>query len=216
MSIIKKSSILSTAILCGSIMSTPASAADWLARARIINVSPNDSSSQVPAVAGSGVTVNNDTVAELDFTYMVNKNVGLELILATTGHHATGTGALAGADVGTVKLLPPTLTAQYHFQPGAKIRPYIGAGLNYTLFYKARLGAALVANGATGIDYDNSFGLAAQAGVDIDINKDWFVNLDVKYIKIDTTATITGGALAGNVNLDINPWVFGVGIGTRF
>jgi len=212
----KKLVPLSAAVLCSAFLMQSAIAADWLVRGRIINVSPDDSSTQVPTVAGSGVSVDSDTTLELDFTYMLSKNIGLELILATTKHDVTGTGPLAGADVSNVRVLPPTLTLQYHFAPKATLRPYVGVGLNYTVFYNAKLGAALVANGATDIDYDNSVGLAAQAGLDVDINKDWFVNLDVKYIKIDTTATITGGALAGAVNVDINPWVVGVGIGTRF
>ncbi len=211
----KLSALLLTG-LCSTMLAIPAQASDWLVRARVIHVSPDDSSSQVPNVAGSGVSPDSATTLELDFTYMLSPNLGLELILATTPHDVSGTGTLAGADVGKVKLLPPTLTLQYHFAPRAKIRPYAGVGVNYTHFYDDKLGAALLANSATDIDYDDSFGLAAQAGVDFDINKDWFVNLDVKYIQIDTTATISGGALAGNVNVDINPWVFGVGIGTRF
>jgi len=214
----KKVSGLVAAVICSSTFINPAfaDAGDWLVRARIINVSPNDSSGQVPAVAGSGVSVDVDTTIELDFTYMVSNNLGLELILATSKHEATGTGTLAGADVGEVRALPPTLTLQYHFNPKATVRPYAGVGLNYTRFFNPKLGAALIANGATDIDYDDSFGLSAQAGLDIDINKKWFMNLDVKYVQIETTATITGGALAGNVDVDINPWVFGVGIGTRF
>jgi len=212
----KKLATLSAAILCSTFMMQSALAGDWLVRGRIINVNPDDSSTQVPAVANSGVSVNSDTTLELDFTYMVSSNIGLELILATTKHDVTGTGTLAGADVSSVRVLPPTLTLQYHFAPKATIRPYVGVGLNYTIFYDGGMGAALKANNATDIDYDSSFGLAAQAGFDVDLNKDWFMNLDVKYIKIDTTATITGGALAGTVDVDINPWVIGVGVGKRF
>lgn len=216
MNLKKKLTALSAAMLCSTFLMQSAIATDWLVRGRIINVNPNDSSTQVPSVANSGVSVNSDTTLELDFTYMLGNNLGLELILATTKHGVTGTGALAGADVSNVRVLPPTLTLQYHFAPKASVRPYVGAGLNYTVFYNAKRGAALVANNATDIDYDNSFGLAAQAGLDIDISKDWFMNLDVKYIDMDTTATITGGALAGTVDVDINPWVVGIGIGTRF
>lgn len=214
----KKLSALLLTAACATTLTAPvlADTGDWLTRVRVINVSPDDSSGEVPAVAGSGVSPGTDTTLELDFTYMLTNNLGLELILATSKHDITGTGTLAGADVGEVSVLPPTLTLQYHFTPSSNIRPYAGVGVNYTYFYDGELGAALVANGATDIDYDDSFGLAAQAGVDFDINKDWFVNLDVKYVQIDTTATITGGALAGNVDVDINPWIFGVGIGTRF
>lgn len=211
----KLSTLFITAI-CASSLALPAFAGDWLARVRVINVSPDDSSGQVPGVPGSGVSPGTDTTLEVDFTYMLSKNLGLELILATSKHSVSGTGTLAGADVGKVSVIPPTLTLQYHFKPNATIRPYAGLGVNYSYFYDGKLGAALLANGATDINYDDSFGLSAQAGADFDINKNWFVNLDLKYVQINTTATIVGGNLAGNVDVDINPWIFGVGIGTRF
>ena len=208
--------LLTIVISNSMVMPAQAEPGDWLTRVRVINVSPDDSSAEVPGVAGSGVSPGKDTTLELDFTYMISSNLGLELILATSSHDVSGTGTLAGADVGEVSVIPPTLTLQYHFNPSSNIRPYAGLGINYSYFYDGKLGAALIANGATDIDYDDSFGLAAQAGIDFDINQDWFVNLDVKYVQIETTATISGGALAGNVDVDINPWIFGVGIGTRF
>ena len=201
---------------CYLALSAPIHADDWLVRARVIAVDPDSSSSAVPGVANSGVEPDLAPTLEVDFTRFLSQQWGLELILATTKHDIEGTGALAGADVGEVKVLPPTLTLQYHFMPTNSVRPYAGIGINYTKFYGEKLGSALIANGATGIDYDDSFGLAAQAGMDIDINKNWFFNIDVKYINIDTTATIQGGALAGDVDVDINPWVYGIGIGTRF
>ena len=217
---IKKSLLAATvATLCTVMTSESVLASDWLMRARVINISPNDNSQVVDLgdpFGDLGVAVDNDTTLELDFTYMLSKHLGLELILATTEHVATGTNDLSGASVGSVNVLPPTLTLQYHFSPGAKIRPYVGAGLNYTVFYGAKVGsAASEALEINKLSYDNSFGLAAQAGVDISINKDWFFNLDVKYIQIDTKATIHGGDFDGaTIDVDINPWVFGIGIGT--
>jgi len=213
----KKLSCLAVAALCSTAVINPvmAAAGDWLVRGRIINVNPNDSSGSLSGAPGVGVTADDDSTIELDFTYMVSDNLGLELILATTEHDVTATGSLAGASVGSVKALPPTLTLQYHFAPKATIRPYAGVGINYTVFYDAKVGSGIAGLGATDIDYDNSFGLSAQLGVDIDINKKWFFNADVKYIDMDTKATITGGGL-GSVSADLNPWVFGIGIGTRF
>jgi outer membrane protein len=188
---------------------------DWLIRGRIITVNPNDSSGTLSGVPTAGVALNNDQTLELDFTYMLSNNLGLELIAGTTKHHVTGTGSLAGADVGKVKVLPPTLTLQYHFSPGAKISPYAGVGINYTKFYNSKPGTALAAG--SGVKYKDSWGLAAQVGMDIRLNNKWFLNLDAKYIKIDTTATVTGTSSSlGSVNVDVNPWVLGVGIGTRF
>jgi outer membrane protein len=113
-------------------------------------------------------------------------------------------------DLGDVKLLPPTLTLQYHFIPDGKFRPYIGAGVNYTVFFDDDPGDA------TSIDYDNAFGFALQAGVDIGINEHWAINFDVKKIWLSTDVSVR--ALATNVKteVDIDPWLFGIGLAYRF
>ncbi|MFP3480474.1 OmpW family outer membrane protein, partial [Burkholderia sp. SIMBA_057] len=88
-------------------------------------------------------------------------------------------------------LLPPTLTAQYHFFPKERVSPYVGAGINYTLFY--REDAANKANGIglriTDTDYENRFGWALQAGVDVALTGNWSLNLDVKKIFLKTDVT---------------------------
>jgi len=196
-------------------------AGDWVVRGRIIHVDTNEDTSTIrvngASVAGSGVDVTSDTVPELDITYMWTPHWGTELILGTTDHTVYGNGTLnslggiIGADV-----LPPTLTLQYHFKPNSNIRPYAGVGVNYTHFYNEKVTGGLDAPGAK-VKMDSSWGLAFQAGVDVDINDDWFVNFDVKYIDIDTTAhfkNTTVGRAA--VDVDLQPWVFGIGIGTTF
>jgi len=198
-------------------------AGDWIVRGRLITINPDESSSAVSVggtpIAGSGVSVNNDAVPELDFTYMLNRNWGLELILGTSQHDVKGEGTAPIGGLGDIidtNVLPPTLTLQYHFLPSNNIRPYAGVGINYTHFYDENVTGGLDAAGAS-VDIDDSWGLAAQAGVDVDINKDWFVNFDVKYIDINTEANFkntTVGTVA--VDVDIDPWVFGIGIGTTF
>ncbi|MCI0507499.1 MAG: outer membrane beta-barrel protein [Gammaproteobacteria bacterium] len=199
-----------------------ADAGDWIVRGRIINVSPNDSSDDALG-AGSNTPVGVDaaTTLEVDFTYMLKSNLGLELILATTKHDITGEGNLSAlGKIAETGVLPPTLTLQYHFSPGANIRLYAGAGLNYTLFYDESTTDSLTGGlgaATTSLDLDTSFGLAAQAGVDVDISGGWFFNADIKYIQIETEATVTAdGATASTINVDINPWVFGIGVGKSF
>ncbi len=173
---------------------------DWLGRARIINISPDASSSALNLDASTENTL------ELDFTYFATKNIGLELILATKKHDITS----AGAPIGDVSLLPPTLTLQYHFDPdGLVFRPYVGAGLNYTRFYDINL-----LNGAATVD-NSSWGGALQIGVDIPLDKRFFLNFDLKKIWIDTDVklTATGATVA---NFKINPLVFGMGLGMKF
>ncbi|BBP05007.1 outer membrane protein [Sulfuriferula plumbiphila] len=176
-----------------------AQAADgnWMARVRAIHIDPYTHSSPL-----AGVDVDSQVVPELDFTYFISKNIAAELILGTARHEVT----LNGASLGKVNHLPPTLTLQWHFSPDSKIRPYVGAGINYTCFYNVDL---------AGVDLDrNSFGGALQAGVDIAVTDHGYINLDVKKVYISTKVKTTAGAYVTDV--DINPVIIGVGYGWRF
>ena len=175
---------------------------DIIARLRIADVNPQTTVNKT--LETLKVDVKNDTIPELDFTYMLTDNIGAELILGTSKHSITA----SGAEIGTVKVLPPTVSLQYHLNPQGQFRPYVGAGLNYTHFYgfKDKSGLNL------SID-KNSFGPALQIGADMPLTKSVFLNLDIKklWIKTDVKA---GGADAGT--LKINPLVTSVGIGTKF
>jgi outer membrane protein len=192
---------------------------DWIVRVRAILVAPNEKTGPVqPTFATSHTSVDNSFAPEIDFTYMATKHIGAELILATTKHHVTGENALApvGRLAGTW-VLPPTLTLQYHFMPDAHVRPYVGAGANYTIFYNTKPTSALnAAIGNTKVHLADSFGYAAQAGFDVDLTSSVFANFDVKYIDIDTRARLTTGALVNRERVHLDPLVFGVGLGMRF
>ena len=204
-----------------ALATTPAAAeqGDWLVRLRGIIVAPTEESTGVQPTFPTGtVSVDNAIVPELDFTYFLTNNIGAELILATTPHDISGEGALAGlGEIADTMVLPPTLTLQYHFNPAGKIRPYAGVGVNWTIFYNEDTKAALNnAIGATTIDLENSVGVAYQVGVDFDLNERFFMNFDVKYIQIDTTATLNTGGLINTVDVDLDPIVAGIGFGMRF
>jgi outer membrane protein len=199
----------------------PAQAAqgDWLVRLRAIMVAPNEKTGPVqPTFATSHTSVSDSFAPEIDFTYMATKHIGAELILATTKHHVSGKDALAPVGrLANTWVLPPTLTLQYHFMPDAHVRPYVGAGLNYTIFYNTKASGALkAAIGDTKVHMKDSFGYAAQAGFDVDLTQHVFANFDVKYIDIDTKARLTTGALVNRERVHIDPLVFGVGLGMRF
>jgi outer membrane protein len=149
---------------------------------------------------------------------MATDHIGAELIVATTKHKATGRGSIAAIDtVASTWVLPPTLTLQYHLAPTGKIRPYVGAGVNYTVFYAENASDALEgALGSTKVRMSDSAGYALQAGVDVDIGPRTFLNVDVKYIDIDTTARLTTAAGTNRVRVSIDPLVIGVGVGMRF
>ncbi len=186
-----------------------ADAGDWIVRLRGIQLAP-DESSRVTVIAGQ-VDVDPDEVPEVDFTYFITNNWAAELILATTHHRANDSASTLGeVDLGEVSLLPPILTLQYHFRPDAKYRPYVGAGINYTIFYNEKAPGTTV----TAISYDDSFGWALQAGIDVGINERWAVNFDLKKAYLSTDVTINNGAITADVDLD--PWIFGMGIAYRF
>jgi len=198
---------LALAMVASSAIVAPALAANdspWMVRGRAIFVAPAE---HADVSIGGDVSIDNSVVPEVDVTYFLSENFALEAIAAVTPHDVSHT---FGVDLGSAWLLPPTVTLQYHFDPkGASMRPYVGVGVNYTTFFGVDEPAGL------NIDYDDSFGLALQAGVDIPFGNGWSVNVDVKKIYISTDVSITG-AVTAEADVDINPVVFGVGVGYRY
>ena len=184
----------------------------WQVRLRGISVTANESAT-IEAIGGD-IEIKGAFVPELDFTYFFSDNWAAELILGTTNHDVKAVETAAGdIKLGDVWLLPPTLTLQYHFATEG-IRPYVGAGFNYTIFYGVDEGPV-----ADAVDYDNSFGFAFQGGIDFDLTDKWFLNVDAKYITMNTDATVDAttalGATVG-ADVDINPLVIGFGVGMKF
>lgn len=186
-------------------------AGDWVVRARAVGVLPQEDADITGAVTGSSIHIDNSIVPEVDVSYFVTPNIALELIAATTPHDVSASNTSAGhLDLGSAWLLPPTLTAQYHVTHLGVWKPYVGAGVNYTVFYKEKAAGSSISD----IKYDNSFGPALQAGVDYMVDERWMLNIDVKKIWINSDVKINGGAVRADV--DINPWLVGVGVGYRF
>ena len=157
-----------------------------------------------PLVSKTDVT--DSFIPEIDGTYFITDHIGVELIAGTTKHSVHN--SVAG-NVGSVWLLPPTLTAQYHFDPTGSIRPYIGAGVNYTFFYSAHSASFAP------ISFSNNFGWALQAGVDVPVGDGpYFLNVDAKKLFLSTTMKAAGGVVRASA--DLNPWIVGAGVGIRF
>ncbi len=199
-------------------------AGDWLVKLRLANVDPNDDSGAVflggQPIPGSGVTVDDAPTLDISIARMLTDRIALELLLdVTSKHDLTATGATLGpiGKIGDIRTLPPTLLLQYHFAPQGKVRPYIGAGLNYTNFLDEETSASLdAALGRSSLSLDDSFGLAVQAGVDVDLTSSLYLTFDLKWIDLDTTAVIRSPAGRVTVDVDVDPFVYGAGIGWRF
>ena len=166
-----KHSVIFSAILSSSAAMAGTQEGDILMRVRLIDINPQNTGQ---------VSARDKMVIDLDFTYMVSDHFGIELLLDTSSEHDV---VLAGgtADVVTTKVLPPALIAQYHASPSSAVRPYVGIGVNYTLFFDETATNVLPAN--TDVSIDASTGLVFQAGVDFDINDDWYANVDFKKMK---------------------------------
>jgi outer membrane protein len=201
-----KKNLLALAVLCA--MSSGAAFAQqadgsWLVRARAVNL---DSANKGSLGKGSALdlSINDKVIPEVDITYFFSPNIAAELILTYPQKQDVRS---AGAKIGTLKHLPPTLTAQYHFTNFSGFKPYVGAGVNYT-----RFSSVDILGGAATIDR-NSFGGALQVGVDFPITKNVYLNIDVKKVYIKTDVSVAG-VKAGNFKVD--PVLFGIGVGYRF
>ena len=167
---------------------------------------------------GGNVAVTNNLIPEIDFTYYITKNIAAELILGTSKHEVVAVNtALGNLDLGRVMLLPPTLNVQYHLYPTKNLKPYVGAGINYTIFYDQGQGKGRNA-AVTSVDYKNNVGFGFQFGFDYKINDKLYWNVDVKKLYLNTDVTV-GAALDQQVyvpaDVDLNPWLISTGIGFK-
>lgn len=196
----------------------------WKIRLRGVGVAPEEKST-IQTIGGE-VDASNTFIPELDFTYFFTKNIAAELILGTSKHDikalhsdlsAVGGPTDANVNLGSVRLLPPTLTVQYHFNQSCDnvFKPYLGAGLNYTIFYDVKQG-----NVVKDVNYKNALGYAAQAGFDLMVTDRFFINADVKRLFLKTDVTVDASNLSAGLSIpaevELNPWVLGMGVGMKF
>ena len=182
----------------------------WMVRARALNLGMDNSNStgQAPlaALPADSISVNDKTIPDVDITYFFTRNIAAELLLTVPQKQTVTINALGLGNVGTFKHLPPTLTLQYHFMPDANLRPYVGAGINYTRITGVNLRLGL------GLEND-SWGGALQAGFDYKLSNNLFLNFDVKKIYISTDVFLNGSKIS---TLKLDPLGIGVGLGWRF
>ncbi len=203
-------------------------AGDIIVRAGAITVDPHEDSGNLKfdgaAAAGTKATLDSDTQLGLNFAYMLTNNIGIELLAATPFSHEVGVKGLGGGldgKLGDIKHLPPTLSVVYYpLDSKSTVQPYVGLGLNYTTFFQEDLASTRTAQGFSNLNLDDSFGLAAQIGADFMLSDNIMLNAQLRWIDIDTEATVDGpSALAigkTKVDVDVDPWVYMVGLGYKF
>jgi outer membrane protein len=199
----------------------------WMIRLRAIVVDPRDDVT-IDQLPGGSADWSTSVVPELDITYFFTPNIAAEFILGVTRHKATGKGTVTGGaapglnmnglPIGKTWLLPPTLTLQYHFTNFGAFKPYIGAGVNYTVFFSEKAANAGGAVSITSLSVDNSFAPALQAGFDYMINKNWGINVDVKklFLRPKFDASVNNGAMTLTGKAQLDPWIIGGGITYKF
>ena len=188
----------------------------WQVRLRGVGVVTPNQSAKI-GIIGGDAQISDAFIPELDFTYFFTEHFAAELILGTAKHDVKAINTIAGdIDLGSAWLLPPTLTAQYHFYTSDEkiFKPYIGAGVNYTLFYNVKSGAV------ADVKYDNALGYAAQVGFDLMLDDTFFINVDAKRLFLSTDVTVDATNLVPGLvvpaEVDIDPWLFGIGVGMKF
>lgn len=226
--------IAATGLSLGSLGAQAYEQGDIVFRAGIATVVPGGDSDAIElptdpvTVLPGGVDVDNGTAISLIATWMMSDNWGVELLAATPFEHDIDLVDLPIA-AGSTKHLPPTVSIQWYPRGAMEgWQPYLGLGVNYTTFFSedvdselgAVLGGLLDVTSAK-LSLEDSVGLAAQAGVDIPFNDKWALNLGVWYIDIGTTADIdvtTGSGANATVSfdVDIDPWVYNIGVAYKF
>lgn len=204
-------------------------AGDIIVRAGAITVDPQEQSSAIwvgalnSDVAGTKASLNSDTQLGLNFAYMLTNHFGIELLAATPFSHDVGVkgmpSAFAGLNgqLGELKQLPPTLSLLYYpMDSGSAFQPYAGAGINYTWFFDDKLTGEAQSKGFSGLDLQDSWGLATQVGMDYRLSDKLMLNGQVRYIDIDTTGSTSFGGQKVKVEVEVDPWVYMVGLGYTF
>lgn len=188
-------------------------AGDIIVRTGTATVRPVEGSDNVLGLGS--FKVDNNTQLGLTFSYMVTDNVGVELLAATPFRHKVGLSGVG--NIAEVSHLPPTLVAQYYFgDKKDRLRPYLGVGINYTMFFDEKFNQTGKNAGLSDLSLKNSWGVAAQAGLDYNLDDNWLLNASLWWMDIDTDVKFKAGSDRQTISTRLDPWVFMFGVGYRF
>ena len=209
MRVFRSSLLLAGLIAVSQPLAAQTAEGSWMVRVRALSLTAANKSDAIPSlsVAADKITVSDKIFPEIDISYFFTKRIAAELVLTYPQKHDV---KLNDTKIGTFYHLPPTLLAQYHFLPTGVIRPYVGAGVNFTLIMKDEISVTGV--GPLTLS-DASVGAAGQVGVDVRVRPGQFLNFDVKKVMIGSDVK-AGGNKVSQVHVD--PWLISVGYGVRF
>ena len=181
----------------------------WMLRVRAVDLLFQNGQSN--ALSTLNVKAQNEFIPEFDISYFFTKNIAAELVL-TYPQQVNITAGSGNNNIGKISALPPSLLVQYHFTDLGAFKPYVGVGLNYTIFGNRQNFPAL--GNSVQVD-QNSVGVVGQIGGDYMFDKNWGLNIDVKYATMSTNVTtVQGGTNLGKLTL--NPWMPAVGVTYKF
>jgi len=194
-------------------------------RGGVTHIAPKVDSSRISVDGvkqpGSSADINSSTQVSMATTYMITSYFGVEAMVISPSVHkirVKGLSSEVDGKLGEVTLFTPMINAQlYLLNPKSKFRPYAGLGVNHAMFYDERLTRyQRRQNGFRKLELSDSVGLTGHVGADIALTKRLLLNASVRKLYMSTTAKAKWNGDKVKVKMDIDPWVYTVGVGYRF
>ncbi|MBB3232681.1 OmpW/AlkL family protein [Halomonas stenophila] len=153
--------------------------------------------------AGGDLDISDERGFTYGLGYQFHDQLGVELNGSQDIEHDL---TVSGVDAGSVDRRPVNLMLNYYPLGGtdSRVQPYAGAGLNYTYFNDET---------ASGLEIEDSYGAAAQVGLDFAVTDYLLVGAFANYADVDADVEVNGSD-AGEAEID--PLTVGGGVTFRF